>query len=102
MKPACGEKSLARESSLNKSSIGVEIVNPGTVKMSVGQRWVPYQTAQIDLIVKLAQDVIARHNIAPQNVVGHSDIAPQRKLDPARCSRGNIWQNAGRRLAGCF
>lgn len=70
------------ESSLNKSSVGVEVVNPGTVKMSVGQRWVPYQTAQIDLIVKLAQDVIARRNIAPQNVVGHSDIAPQRKLDP--------------------
>ncbi|MCU6406054.1 N-acetylmuramoyl-L-alanine amidase, partial [Enterobacter quasiroggenkampii] len=42
-----GKSHWRGENSLNKSSIGVEIVNPGTVKMSVGQRWVPYQTAQI-------------------------------------------------------
>ncbi|HCM63108.1 MAG TPA: N-acetylmuramoyl-L-alanine amidase [Morganella sp. (in: Bacteria)] len=70
------------DTSLNKNSIGVEIVNLGVEKLSVGQRWLPYQTGQIDLVVKLAQDVIERHNIRPENVVGHSDIAPQRKLDP--------------------
>lgn len=66
-------------SDLNTSSIGVEIVNAG--KLSNGS-WAPYSQAQIDLTIALLQDLVIRHKITPSNIVGHSDIAPQRKLDP--------------------
>lgn len=64
---------------LNTSSIGIEIVNAG--KQAEGQ-WTPYTAAQIELLITLAQDIIQRHGITPANIVGHSDIAPQRKIDP--------------------
>jgi N-acetylmuramoyl-L-alanine amidase len=61
---------------LNGSSIGVEIVNLH------GDRH-DYPPKQIEALVALGHDIIARHPaIVPRNVVGHSDIAPQRKIDP--------------------
>ncbi|MGE4370084.1 MAG: N-acetylmuramoyl-L-alanine amidase [Burkholderiaceae bacterium] len=63
---------------LNNASIGIELVNQGPV----GDSWQPYTPEQIDVLVRLAKDIAKRHNIDPRNVVGHSDIAPQRKQDP--------------------
>lgn len=63
---------------LNAASIGIEIVNPGRSASS----WEPYTDAQIDLLQLLLADIIQRHQIKLPNVVGHSDIAPQRKVDP--------------------
>lgn len=63
---------------LNNTSIGIEIVNHGRQ----GNNWEPYTDEQIDTLVILLRDILARHGIAPGNVVGHSDIAPQRKVDP--------------------
>jgi len=69
--------------SLNATSIGVEIVNAGWTAGPDGTRqWQPYSPAQVRALTLLLRDVIQRHGIEPQNVVGHSDIAPQRKLDP--------------------
>lgn len=62
---------------INSRSIGIELANPGH---EFGYRDFP--PAQIDALMTLAQDIVARHPIAPRNVVGHSDIAPARKLDP--------------------
>ena len=42
----------------------------------------PYSNRQIEALRELSLDVIARHPIPAQNIVGHSDIAPARKLDP--------------------
>ena len=62
---------------INSCSIGIEIVNPGH---EFGYREFP--DAQIDALLPLLADIKERHGITRGNVVGHSDIAPQRKQDP--------------------
>ena len=48
-----------------------------------GERvWFDYPPAQQDAIVALVKDIVQRHQILPERVLGHSDIAPQRKQDP--------------------
>jgi N-acetylmuramoyl-L-alanine amidase len=64
-------------SSLNDTSIGIEIVNPGH---EWGYRKFPEE--QMEALVVLAKDIMERHSIPARNVVGHSDIAPARKEDP--------------------
>jgi N-acetylmuramoyl-L-alanine amidase len=69
---------------LNASSIGIEIVNAGRAEPAPGApaHWPPYPRAQIDALRVLLADLVQRHGVKPANIVGHSDIAPQRKLDP--------------------
>jgi N-acetylmuramoyl-L-alanine amidase len=62
---------------LNDVSIGIEIVNPGH---EWGYR--PFPAAQMEAVRELCLDILSRHTIPPRNVVGHSDIAPNRKQDP--------------------
>ena len=63
---------------INSASIGIEIVNPG----GSGTSWSPYSESQIDALILLLQDIVQRHQVKRHNIVGHSDIAPQRKVDP--------------------
>jgi N-acetylmuramoyl-L-alanine amidase len=68
---------------LNANSIGIEIVHPGFVLRPDGSReYVPYPPAQIDAVVALLKDIVARHGIRPERIVGHSDVLPQYKEDP--------------------
>ena len=68
---------------LNGSSIGIEIVNPGFAVGADGVRtWNPFPQAQIDQLILLLKQIVARHHILPENILGHSDIAPGRKQDP--------------------
>ena len=61
---------------LNTTSIGIEIVNLH------GDRH-DYPPHQIAMLIELCKGILTRHPaIAPRNVVGHSDIAPKRKIDP--------------------
>jgi N-acetylmuramoyl-L-alanine amidase len=62
---------------LNDRSVGIEIVNPGH---EWGYREFP--RVQMRAVLGLAQGILARHPIPATNVVGHSDIAPDRKQDP--------------------
>lgn len=64
-------------SSLNDSSIGIEIVNPGH---EFG--YVQFPDAQMEAVLQISKHIIERYNIEARNVVGHSDIAPLRKQDP--------------------
>jgi len=65
------------ESDINSASIGIELVNPGH---EFGYR--PFPEPQMDALLPLLADVMDRHDIPRANVVGHSDIAPARKVDP--------------------
>ena len=77
-----GLSSWRGNTALNASSIGIEIVNAGPSDNAQGRVYAPYPPEQIDLVISLVKDIVARHQIKPERVVGHSDIAPQRKVDP--------------------
>lgn len=62
---------------VNGASIGIEIVNPGH---EWGYR--PFPDAQISALIPLVADIVQRHKITRGNIVGHSDVAPARKIDP--------------------
>ena len=66
------------QSSLNQNSVGIELQSK-----SLGQT--PYSEKQINALIELSQDIITRHKITPQNILGHSDAAPDRKPDPGLC-----------------
>jgi N-acetylmuramoyl-L-alanine amidase len=63
--------------SLNKNSIGVEISNPGH-----DFSYRKFSKIQITSIIKLSKFLIKKYNIKSKNILGHSDIAPDRKKDP--------------------
>ena len=58
---------------VNSRSIGIEIANPGDR---------PFPLAQMDAVVALLRDIMARWSIGPEAVIAHSDMAPGRKIDP--------------------
>jgi N-acetylmuramoyl-L-alanine amidase len=64
-------------SNLNGVSIGVEIVNPGH---EFGYR--PFPEAQVVSVLALLDEIRGRWTIEDSHIVGHSDIAPERKQDP--------------------
>lgn len=70
-----------RASDLNDSSIGIEIVNKGPLDPDF-KTWDPFPEGQMRAVLALTQDIVARYQIPPNRVVGHADIAPQRKEDP--------------------
>lgn len=67
---------------LNDTSIGIEIVNAGPQDTARGRQWQIYPEAQIEAVIALARDIVSRYELPPTAVVGHADIAPQRKSDP--------------------
>lgn len=88
----CGISCWHGKASLNDTSIGIELVNPGH---EFGYR--PFPDTQMDALITLAKDIIDRHGILPRNVVGHSDIAPTRKEDPGELFdwKGIAWEGIG-------
>ncbi|MFQ5954197.1 MAG: N-acetylmuramoyl-L-alanine amidase [Kiloniellales bacterium] len=72
-----GAGSWAGDRDVNGRSIGIELVNPGH---ALGYRRFP--EAQITALIALARGVLERHPIPPGRVLGHSDVAPGRRLDP--------------------
>lgn len=62
---------------INSRSIGIELVNPGHDN---GYR--PFPSAQMEALAWLISGILDRRAIPPHNIVGHSDIAAERKRDP--------------------
>ncbi len=72
----------AGNTNLNSASIGIEIVNAGYVDSAAGRVYAPFPQAQVDEVVALVRDIQKRHNVKPDRILGHADIAPGRKQDP--------------------
>ena len=62
---------------VNAVSVGIELVNPGH---DHGYR--PFPDDQIDALEDLLADTFTAHGLRPRDLVGHSDVAPERKQDP--------------------
>ncbi|MCB2066474.1 MAG: N-acetylmuramoyl-L-alanine amidase [Erythrobacter sp.] len=62
---------------VNSASIGIELDHPGH---ALGYRG--FADAQIDALVPLLHRIVKTYDIPRANVVAHSDVAPQRKIDP--------------------
>ena len=72
-----GKSSWRNCKSLNKNSIGIEITNSGHEF-----NYKKFTEKQINTLLKLSRYLIKKYNINLKNILGHSDIAPERKKDP--------------------
>ena len=72
-----GQSSWKSLKSLNKYSIGIEINNSGH-----DHGYKKFTSKQINSLIKLLKYLMKKYNIKKQNILGHSDIAPNRKKDP--------------------
>ena len=72
-----GKSSWKNYKSLNQNSIGIEITNPGH---EFGYK--KFSKKQISSILKLSKFLIKKYKISSKNILGHSDVAPERKKDP--------------------
>ena len=72
-----GAASWAGDTDINSASIGIEIANPGHE-----HGYQDFPDAQIDAVIALCRDIVARHGIRADRVLAHSDVAPTRKEDP--------------------
>jgi len=72
-----GKSCWGKFKNLNKNSIGIELVNKGH---QFG--YTSFSKKQLLSLIKLCKNLIKSYKIKKENIVGHSDIAPTRKLDP--------------------
>ena len=72
-----GQSFWAGARDINSRSIGIELANPGH---ELG--YPDFPPAQMAALVELSRGILARHPIPPHRVLGHSDVAPERKQDP--------------------
>ena len=72
-----GKSNWKKDKSLNKNSIGIEVSNKGH---QFGYQ--NFTKKQINSLIKLSKYLIKKYNIKKTNILGHSDIAYERKKDP--------------------
>ena len=89
-----GRSSWLNQTDLNHTSIGIELVNLSGCEKSILElgnseefykscHFKDFDDEQIKLLVELLKSIQDRYpNVKPINIVGHSDIAPNRKVDP--------------------
>ena len=72
-----GKSCWGKYKNLNKNSIGIELVNKGH---QFG--YTSFKKKQLLSLIKICRNLIKKYKIKKKNIVGHSDIAPLRKIDP--------------------
>ena len=72
-----GASCWGKYKNLNKNSIGIELVNKGH---KLG--YTNFKNKQLTSLIKICKILIKKYKIKKKNIVGHSDIAPMRKIDP--------------------
>ncbi|MGB0719115.1 MAG: N-acetylmuramoyl-L-alanine amidase [Bdellovibrionales bacterium] len=80
----------AGETDINSASIGIEIVNPGH---EFG--YAAFPDKQIEAVMTLCQKLLKTYNVPAHNVLGHSDIAITRKIDPGHLFPWAVLARAG-------
>lgn len=68
------------QTDINSRSIGIEFQCAAIGEKSFAE----FTTAQIETGLKLCKILSDKYHIKPRNIVGHSDVAPHRKVDPGR------------------
>ena len=100
-----GKSKWKNKNSLNYNSIGIEISNPGHKH---GYR--EFSKKQIKTLIKISNYLIKKYKINKQNILGHSDVAPLRKMDPGEKfpwkflykNKIGIWHNINSRKIKTF
>lgn len=98
-----GKSCWKNNTDLNSSSIGIELIDPGFSEpdkkpcpatscfwsqnngkhiFGSSKTWYDFTPEQVSSLISLCKDIVKRYSIAPQNILGHSDIALGRKEDP--------------------
>ena len=72
-----GKSCWGRYKNLNENSIGIELVNKGHA-----WGYEKFEKKQIFSLIKLSQILVKKYKIKKKYILGHSDIAPLRKIDP--------------------
>jgi N-acetylmuramoyl-L-alanine amidase len=72
-----GQSAWEGETDINSCSIGIEIVNPGH-----DGGYPDFPKRQIAAVTALCRSIFTRYRVAPERVLGHSDVSPGRKRDP--------------------
>ena len=72
-----GKSCWGKYKNLNKTSIGIELVNKGH---KFG--YTNFKKKQLSSLIKICKNLIRKYRIKKQNIVGHSVVAPLRKIDP--------------------
>lgn len=65
------------ETDLNSASVGIEIQNPGH-----DRGYPDFPAAQVQAVLELTRDIVKRHGLPRDAIIAHSDVAPDRKIDP--------------------
>ena len=78
-----------KEKMLNESSIGIELENKGH-----GTNYKAFTRKQMIVLEKLLEEMVCKYRINKNNILGHSDIAPDRKLDPGELFN---WSNLAKK-----
>lgn len=77
-----GQGFWAGEEDMNSRSIGIEIDNPGHPEGDRFSTPAPFAPMQIEALIALCRSILSRWPIPADRVLGHSDIAVGRKIDP--------------------
>jgi N-acetylmuramoyl-L-alanine amidase len=84
---------------INDLSIGIELVNTGHSYPGYESEYKAFPQEQMNSLIKISKKIIERHQIKPWHVLGHSDIAWKRKIDPGELFD---WKGLAREGIGSF